>query len=152
MSTFSVKESLNSKVILSPELLIKAHNEISDDSNYQTRLVVPATCFTSAFLKLVGYISVKKNIDEAGINYSKKTIFQALHSNLQIESLGIRKDKHMISSLDIEVFYPSVMYGLVKRAIDVFIITLGEKEKAKIKECLKMIAFGMGNNLLIYVD
>jgi hypothetical protein len=54
--------------------------------------------------------------------------------------------------LDIEAFYPSVTYGLVERAINFFARSLGEKEKAKIKECLKMVAFGMGNTLLTFVD
>jgi hypothetical protein len=104
-----VKESLNSKAIPSPKLLIKDHIEINDYKNYQTWLVVPATNFTTTFSKL-GYIGIKKN--------SKKTIVQASHLKTQIESLGIRRDKHMIFSLDIEAFYPSVTYGLVKRVID----------------------------------
>jgi hypothetical protein len=54
----------------------------------------------------------------------------------------------MIFSLDIEVFYPSVTYGLV----DFFSRSLGEKERAKIRECLKMVAFGMGNTLLTFID
>ena len=140
---YFVKESLNSKAIPSPKLLIKDHKEINDDGNYPTRLVVPATNFTSAFSKL-GYIGIKKIVDKAGINYTRKTIVQALHLQTQIESLNIKRDKHTIFSLDIEAFYPLVTYGLVERAIEFFSRTLGEKEKATIQECLKMIAFGMG--------
>ena len=92
--------------------MIKDHKEISDDGNYPTRLVVLATNFTLTFLKL-GYIGIKKIIDDAGINYSKKTIVQASHLKLQIEPLSIRKDEYMIFSLDIEPFYPLVTYGLV---------------------------------------
>jgi hypothetical protein len=44
------------------------------------------------------------------------------------------------------------MYGLVERVIKVFFSLLREKEKKKIKVCLKMIAFGMGNTLLTFVD
>jgi hypothetical protein len=33
-----------------------------------------------------------------------------------------------------------------------FSSSLGEKEKDKIKVCLKMIAFGMGNTLLTFVN
>ena len=148
---YFVKSSLDSKAIPSPKLLIKDHKEINDDGNYPTRLVVPATNFTSAFSKL-GYIGIKKIIDKAGINYTKKTIVQASHLKSQIESLKIRKDKHTIFSLDIEAFYPSVTYGLVKRAINFYSRTLGEEERATIDECLKMIAFGMGNTLLTFVD
>jgi hypothetical protein len=146
-----VKESLNSKAIPSPKLLIKDHKFVNDDGTYPTRLVVPATNFTSAFSKL-GYIGIKKIIDAAGINYSEKTIVQASHLKTQIESLGIKKDMHTIFSLDIEAFYPSVTYGLVERAIEYFSKSLEENEKKKIKDCLKMIAFGMGNTLLTFVD
>jgi hypothetical protein len=62
--------------------LIKYHKEINDDRNYPTRLVVPATNFTAAFSKL-GYIGIKKIIDGAGIDYSKKTIVQDLVSRHQ---------------------------------------------------------------------
>jgi hypothetical protein len=106
---------------------------------------------TSAFSTL-GYTGIKRIIDDAGIDYSKKTIVQVSHLKLQIESLGIKRDKHTIFSLDIKAFYPSVMYGLVKRAINFLSRSLGEKEKGKIKECLKMVAFGMGNTLLTFVD
>jgi hypothetical protein len=47
---------------------------------------------------------------------------------------------------------------LVERAIEFFSRSLGEKDKATINECLKMIAFGMGNmfgmcnTLLTFVD
>jgi hypothetical protein len=146
-----VKESLNSKAIPSPKLLIKDHKFVNDDGTYPTRLVVPATNFTSAFSKLE-YIGIKKIINAAGINYSKKTIVQASHLKTQIESLGIKKEKHTIFSLDIEAFYPSVTYGLAKQVIEYFSKPLEEKEKRKIKDCLKMIAFGMGNTLLTFID
>ena len=73
-----VKESVNSKAIPAPKLLIKDHKEIDDDGNYTTRLVVPATHFTSAFPKL-GYIGIKKIMDKNKTNYSRKTIVQASH-------------------------------------------------------------------------
>jgi hypothetical protein len=44
------------------------------------------------------------------------------------------------------------MYGLLERAIEFFFSSLGEKHKAKINKCLKMIAFGMGNTLLTFID
>jgi hypothetical protein len=34
----------------------------------------------------------------------------------------------------------------------IFSHSLGEKQKAKIKVCLEMIAFGMGNTLLTFAD
>jgi hypothetical protein len=124
---YFIKESLNSKAIPSPKLLTKDHKEINDDRNYQTRLVVPAINFTPAFSKL-GYIGIKRIIYDAGINCSKKTIVQASHLKLQIESLSIKKDKHTVFSLDIEAFYHLVIYSLVKRAINFFSRCGGERE------------------------
>jgi hypothetical protein len=146
-----MKESINSKSILAPKLLIEDHKETNDDSNYPMRLIVLATNFTSAFSKL-GYIGIKRMMDEGEVNYSRKTIIQASDLKCQIESLGIRKDRHTIFSLDIEAIYPLVTYGLVERAIKFFSHLLGEKQKAKIKVCLKIIVFGMGNTLLMFVD
>jgi hypothetical protein len=94
-------------------------------------------------------------MDQAKVNYSRKTIVQASHLKLQIESLSIRKDRHTMFSLDISrpcSFYPSVTYCLLKRAIEFSSHSLGEKEKAKIKVCLKKIEFGMGNTWLTFGD
>ena len=54
-----------------------------------------------AFPKL-GYIGIKKIMDKYKINYSRKTIVQALHLQTQMKSLGIKEDRHTIFSLDIE--------------------------------------------------
>jgi hypothetical protein len=66
--------------------LIKDQKEINDNNTYPTKLVAPATNFTLVFSKL-GYIGVKKIMDNAEINYSRKSIIQASHLKLQIESL-----------------------------------------------------------------
>jgi hypothetical protein len=89
---YFVKESLNSKAIPSPKLLIKDQKEINNDGNHPTRLVVPATNFTAALSKL-GYIGIKKIVDKAGIIYTKKTIRQASHLKTQIESLNIKAER-----------------------------------------------------------
>jgi hypothetical protein len=120
---YFVKEYFNSKAIPSPKLLIKDHKEIDDDGNYPTRLVVPATNFISAFSKLGYHISINRIIrNKAGINYSRKTIVQASHDlKLQIESIGIREDRHTIFSLDIEAFYPFGYIWSGGKSIQVFL-------------------------------
>jgi hypothetical protein len=102
----------------------------------------------------LGYIAGINKImeDEADINYSRKTIIQVSHLKTQIKSLGIRKDEQTLFSLEIKVFYPLATYSLVERAIDFFSSSFGEKEKETIKVYLKMIAFGMGNPLLTFVE
>ena len=62
-----IDQSLDSKAVPSPKLLIKDHKEPDSNGNYPTRLVVPATNFTAAFPK-VGYLGIKKILDDNGSN------------------------------------------------------------------------------------
>mmetsp|Transcript_21389 Transcript_21389/g.42838 ORF Transcript_21389/g.42838 Transcript_21389/m.42838 type:complete len:106 (+) Transcript_21389:364-681(+) len=52
-----VKESILSKSIPTPKLLIKDHKKKDDNDEFIRQLVIPATNFTAAFPKL-GYIWV----------------------------------------------------------------------------------------------
>jgi hypothetical protein len=45
---------------------------------------------------------------------AKTTIIQASHANDQLERLHINKKNNTVFSLDIESFYPSVTYSLVR--------------------------------------
>jgi hypothetical protein len=93
------------------------------------------------------------HVQEGKIRASHNLCFWADHHIILFFSPCTNcEDKQTIFSLDIKAFYPSVTYGLVKRAIIFFSSLLGEKEKDKIKMRLKMIAFGMGNTLLTFVN
>ena len=46
-------ESIKSKKLPTPTLLIKDHKEKNQDGEFPCRLVIPATNFTSGFLKFV---------------------------------------------------------------------------------------------------
>ena len=70
-----ILETINSRAIPTPKLLIKDHKKKDSDGNFPTRLVVPATNFTAAFPK-IGYIGIKKIFEHEKINYSKKTSFK----------------------------------------------------------------------------
>jgi hypothetical protein len=72
-----IQESLKSKAIPSPKLLIKDHKKKDKWGNFPTRLVIPATNFTSAFPKLGSYMGIKKIFDDEKVNYMKKMIVQA---------------------------------------------------------------------------
>jgi hypothetical protein len=67
------QQSIRSKAIPTPKLLMKGHKDPDELMNYPTRLVVPANNFTSAFPKL-GYMGIKKISDDNKINYKKRTI------------------------------------------------------------------------------
>eukprot|EP00957_Ditylum_brightwellii_P067380 5115235-Ditylum_brightwellii.AAC.1 len=54
-----IQESLTSKAIPQPQLLVKDHKPVEASGDFPTRLVIPATNFTAAFLKL-DYLRIKK--------------------------------------------------------------------------------------------
>jgi hypothetical protein len=89
---------------------------------------------------------------DAKINYMAKPITQASHAKDQLERLHIKKKKNTVFSLDIESFYPSVTYSLVETATNYFSKNLPMKEILMIRECLKLIHFGMGNTLITFED
>jgi hypothetical protein len=68
-----IMQSINSKAIPSPKLLIKDHKKQDPNGNFPMRLVVPANNFTSAFPK-IGYMGIRKIFDDNGIKYIEKTI------------------------------------------------------------------------------
>jgi hypothetical protein len=108
-----IQESLKSKAIPSPKLIIKDHKKKDKWGNFTSRLVIPATNFTSSFPKL-GYMGIKKIFDDEKVNYMKKAIVQASHAKGTLEQLFINKSSHTVFSLDIESFFPSVTYSLVE--------------------------------------
>ena len=64
-----ILETINSKAIPAPKLLIKDHKKMKN-GHLPTRLIVPATNFIAAFPK-TGYLGIKKIFHQAGINYNK---------------------------------------------------------------------------------
>jgi hypothetical protein len=145
----SLKQSLlKSKSIPSPKLLIKDHQPLDAWGVYPTHLVIPATDFTSAYPKM-GYLGIKRIFDEAKIDYSKKTIVQALTVKSHLKTLGINKYAHTLSSLDIESLYPSVAFRLIQKVVSFNAQRkLPLKDKVMVHQCLKTIHFGMANCLL----
>jgi hypothetical protein len=139
------QESLKFKLIPSPKLLVKDHKNKDKWGQFPTRFVIPATDFTSAFQKL-GYLGVKI-FDEAKIDQMKKTSIQASHAKNTFEELNIKKLTHTVFSLDVASFYPSVTCALVEIAINCFTKDLLIRDKLMIRECLKLIHFGMATML-----
>ena len=103
----------------SPKLLIKDHKKVDKDGNFPTRLVVPANNFTSAFPKL-GYMAIRKILDDSKVDYMSKTIIQASDLKKQLEGLNINNKDTTIVSIDAKEFYPSVRFKLVKKAVYYF--------------------------------
>ena len=135
-----------SKAIPTPKLLIKDHKEKKDNGEFPTRLIIPATNFTTGFPRL-GYTGIRKIFDQAKIDYKKKTIIQASDLKEIRESLGINTETSTIVSLDAIDMYPSINFDMVIKAVEYYGRNLPPSDKEKVKKCLKMIEFGMGNTL-----
>ena len=71
-----VRQSLSTKAIPAPKLLIKYHKKINEKGEFPTRLVIPTTNFTVTFSK-IGYFGIKRCLDEGKVDYSRFSIFQA---------------------------------------------------------------------------
>ena len=107
-----IQESLTSKAIPQPQLLVKDHKPVDDSGDFPTHLVIPATNFTMAFSKL-GYLGIKKVLDEHNVNYNKHTIIQASDLKEKLEKFNLNKKNVRIISLDIENMYPSIRVHLI---------------------------------------
>ena len=57
-----INESLKTKAIPTPKLLIKDHKKMSIMGKFPTRLVIPATNFSATFAK-IGYLGVKNILE-----------------------------------------------------------------------------------------
>ena len=68
-----VRQSLATRAILSPKLLIKDHKTINENGKFPTRLVIPATNFTVTFSN-IGYLGIKRCLDKVKVNYSRNSI------------------------------------------------------------------------------
>ena len=73
----NAEESVRGKMIPTPKILVKDHKKQKPDGKFPTRLVVPASNFNACFPKL-GYMGIKKLLDDYGIKYGKRNIIQLL--------------------------------------------------------------------------
>jgi hypothetical protein len=146
-----VKQSLLSKKIPTPSLLIKDHKKASLMGEFPTRLVVPAQNFTSAFPKL-GNLAIRRILDSNHVDYWKRTIVLASDLKEKLESLHICRDDVTIISLDIEAMYPSIKFKHIQNAVEYFSSGLSERDVDTVNECLELICFGMENTLLTFQD
>ncbi len=142
---------MKSRAIPSPKLLIKDHKKADKQGNYPTRLVVPANNFTSAFPRM-GYLGIKKILDDNKVNYTSRTIIQASDLKEKIETMGITNNNSTIVSIDAEAYYPSIKFKLVRKAVRYFSRHLTDDNKEIIEDCLEMIKFGMSSTLLTFID
>eukprot|EP00957_Ditylum_brightwellii_P210426 15364951-Ditylum_brightwellii.AAC.1 len=144
-----LKEGIASKAIPQPQLLVKDHKEPDNDSSFPTRLVILATNFTATFSKL-GYLGIKRVLDDNKVNYLQFTIIQALDLKERLEELKVQQNNVTMMSLNIENIYPSVRIQLICKTLTYYSRRLSKEDKTTINNCLDLIKFGMRNTLVQY--
>ena len=133
-----IEEALFLKAIPQPQLLVKDHKDPDEEGKFPTRLVIPATNFTAAFSKL-GYMGIKKVLDDHGVNYAKYTIIQSSDMKEKLEKLELKRNKVTLMSLDIVNMYPSVRVKLIRKALHYYAKDLPEEAKETINMCMDIV-------------
>eukprot|EP00957_Ditylum_brightwellii_P016263 1223260-Ditylum_brightwellii.AAC.1 len=82
-----LQESLEAKAIPQPQLLVKDHKDKGEQGDFPTRLVIPAANFTATFSK-IGYIRIKRVLEEHRVNSTKHTIIQSSDLKQKLENLN----------------------------------------------------------------
>ena len=101
-----MKESIYSRALPTPKLLIKDHKKLNLKGKFKTRLVVPVKNFTAGFSKL-GYTCIKKIFDKEVIRYKDKTQIQALDLEDKRERLPLTKSNSSSISNGYQRYVPA---------------------------------------------
>jgi len=110
-----VKQSVESKAMTPPKLLIKDHKSPNNEGNFPTGPAVPATNFTSAFPK-TGCLGMKRIPDDNAADHMSKTSFQASDLKENLENQGMTCNNSKMASADAEDFCPQVRLKPVRTA------------------------------------
>ena len=111
-----IEETLKLRAVPTPKLLIKDHKDKDEEGNYPMRLIVLASNFTAAFLK-VGYLGIKALFNKNSIDYQKATIIHAGQLKLKLEKLNLKQGEVTIASFNAVEMYLSIKYKLVEKAV-----------------------------------
>jgi len=136
-----VKQTVESKAMPSPKLLIKDHKE----GNFPAGLAVSETNFTSAFPK-IDCLGIKRITDDNKADHMSKTTIQAS------ENQGTTCNNSTTTSMDGEDFCPLATLKMVRTAVCHFSKDLPEEDQITIEHCLDLIKFRMQSTLLAFVD
>eukprot|EP00957_Ditylum_brightwellii_P210036 15364502-Ditylum_brightwellii.AAC.1 len=85
----------------------KTYKKPKVDGSFPTRLVIPATNFTTTFLK-IGYMGIKQILDEHKVSYEKYTILQASDLKKTLEKLNLTTKNAMLLSFSSNNVYPLI--------------------------------------------
>ena len=128
---------------------VKDHKRPDANGDYPTQFVIPASNFVSPFANL-GYRGIKAIFDSNKVSYQSKMILNAYDLKCKLEKLKVSVRRHMVVSLDIKDFYPSVRFSLIAKAVWFFGRGLSIEDRSRLNVCLKLIQFGMSHTLLMF--
>eukprot|EP00957_Ditylum_brightwellii_P136405 10403560-Ditylum_brightwellii.AAC.1 len=111
------------------------------------RLVIPATNFTASFSEL-GYMGIKKVLDDHGVNYSKHTIVQSSNLKEKLEKCRLKQNEVTLMLLDIVNMYPLVHVKLIHKALNHYTKNLPATAREMIDLCMDIVQFGMKSTLI----
>ena len=130
-----VRQSLATREILSPKLLIKDQKRINEKGELLTRLVIPATNICATFYKIV-YLGIIRLLDKGKVNYSRVYIVQSSDLKERLEVLKIKIDEVTIASVDAINMYLSIKISTIRRVVRLFTRELISAPKKIINLCL----------------
>ena len=145
-----MRQSLATRAIPSPKLLIKNHKTINKKGGFPTRFSISTTNFTAEFSK-TGCLGIKRMLDKGKVNYSRFSFVQASDLKERLEELKINRDRVNIASVDAINIYLLIKLSTITMSARFFAIKLTAANKKNINLCLELIRFGMSSTL-IYFD
>ena len=147
---YFVRQSLATRAILSPKLLIKDHNTSNKKWGFPTRLVIPVKNFTTTFSK-IGYLWIKRMLDKVIVNYSRISIVQASERKERLEELKVKRDEVIIGSVDAIIMYPSIKLLTIRKEVRFLARTFTAATKKTNNLCVELICLIMSSTF-IYFD
>eukprot|EP00957_Ditylum_brightwellii_P191889 14607824-Ditylum_brightwellii.AAC.1 len=101
----------------------------------------------AAFLKL-GYMGIKKILDNHGVDYAKHTIIQSSNLKEKLETCGLKRNNVTLMLLDIVNMYPSIRVKLIRKALTHYAKDLPAEVRETIDLCMDIVQFGMNSTLI----
>lgn len=144
-----IRETIKSKCIPTPKLLLKDQKDLNTDGLFKTRFLLSAANLNAGFPKL-GYTGIKKVFERNNVSFDNFGIKHNFDVKEKLENLQVNLKKQSISKLDIVDMYPSVKIRMIWKAVNYYARGLPSDEKKIIETSLKLIEWGMNSALCTF--
>ncbi len=128
---------------------MKDYKSVRVNGRHPTRLIVLANNFTQCLSKLASK-SIEKSFWRANINFEKHTLKNSLALKRKFESMNLQRYDITFVSLGIKEMYPQCQFKAVKAAVWYYSSRLPPLQQEKIKRCLEILKFSMGNTIVSF--